>query len=58
MSLKNRKMKYALAINEAFLQMMANDESIFLIGQGVESPWYVGDTAKGLLKKIWRGKDY
>lgn len=52
MSLKSRKMKYALAINEAFHQMMAHDESVFFIGQGVESPWYVGNTAKGLLERF------
>src|SRR3989338_2749632 len=53
MSLKNkRKLKYSLAINEAIHQMMASDESVFLIGQGVKSPWYVGNTARGLLEKF------
>ena len=32
--------------------MMSSDESVFLIGQGVKSPWYVGNTAKGLLKRF------
>jgi pyruvate dehydrogenase E1 component beta subunit len=32
--------------------MMAEDESVFLIGQGVKSPWYVGNTAKGLLERF------
>ena len=50
MSLRNRKLKYSLAINEALHQMMASDESVFLIGQGVKSPWYVGNTAQGLLE--------
>lgn len=31
---------------------MSHDPSVFLIGQGVKSPWYVGNTAKGLLKKF------
>lgn len=31
---------------------MAADKSVFLIGQGVNSPWYVGNTAKGLLKRF------
>jgi len=31
--------------------MMAVDESVFLIGQGVKSPWYVGNTTKGLLDR-------
>ncbi|MDD5773378.1 MAG: pyruvate dehydrogenase complex E1 component subunit beta [bacterium] len=52
MSSKVRKLQYSLAINEAFHQMMACDKSVFLIGQGVKSPWYVGKTALGLLKKF------
>jgi pyruvate/2-oxoglutarate/acetoin dehydrogenase E1 component len=32
--------------------MMGSDPSVFLIGQGVKSPWYVGNTAKGLLEKF------
>lgn len=52
MSLKNRKLKFSLAINEALHQMMAVDESVFIIGQGVKSPWYVGQTATGLLERF------
>lgn len=48
----DRKLCYSLAINEAFHQMMAIDESVFLIGQGTKSPWYVGNTAKGLLDRF------
>jgi pyruvate dehydrogenase E1 component beta subunit len=47
-----RKLTYSLAINEALHQMMDSDPSVFLIGQGVKSPWYVGNTAKGLLEKF------
>jgi len=47
-----RKLSYSLAINEALHQMMAVDETVFLIGQGVKSPWYVGNTAQGLLEKF------
>jgi len=32
--------------------MMSSDECVFLIGQGVKSPWYVGNTARGLLEKF------
>ncbi|HPW37495.1 MAG TPA: alpha-ketoacid dehydrogenase subunit beta, partial [Syntrophorhabdus sp.] len=28
------------------------DSSVFLIGQGVKSPWYVGNTAKGLIEEF------
>jgi len=47
-----RQLTYALAINEALHQMMSSDESVFLIGQGVKSPWYVGNTAKGLIERF------
>lgn len=32
--------------------MMESDPSVFLIGQGVKSPWYVGNTAQGLLERF------
>jgi pyruvate dehydrogenase E1 component beta subunit len=41
-----------LAINEALHQMMESDASVFMIGQGVKSPWYVGNTANGLVEKF------
>jgi pyruvate dehydrogenase E1 component beta subunit len=47
-----RKLQYSLAINEALHQAMSIDDSVFLIGQGVKSPWYVGNTARGLLEKF------
>jgi pyruvate dehydrogenase E1 component beta subunit len=52
MSIKTRRLTYSLAINEALHQMMERDESVILIGQGVKSPWYVGNTAQGLIKKF------
>lgn len=52
MSSRNRKLQYSLAINEAFHQMMAGDKSVFLIGQGVKSPWYVSNTTQGLLERF------
>lgn len=52
MSSGNRKLQYSLAINEALHQMMSLNKSVFLIGQGVKSPWYVGNTARGLLEKF------
>ena len=48
----HRNLQYSLAINEALRQMMETDESVFLIGQGVKSPWYVGKTADGLVEKF------
>ncbi len=48
----SRKLQYSLAINEALHLMMNSDPSVFLIGQGVKSPWYVGNTAQGLLERF------
>jgi len=48
----HRKFQYSLAINEALHQMMELDPSVFLIGQGVKSPWYVGNTTQGLLERF------
>jgi len=47
-----RQLAYSLALNEALHQMMEVDQSVFLIGQGVKSPWYVGNTATGLLERF------
>jgi pyruvate dehydrogenase E1 component beta subunit len=41
-----------LAINEALRQLMEADPSVVLMGQGVKSPWYVGNTADGLLDRF------
>lgn len=49
---QDRRLSYSLAINEALHQTMAADKSVFLIGQGVNSPWYVGNTAQDLLKRF------
>ena len=47
-----RKISYAEAINETLHQMLEKDERVFLIGQGVTSPWYVGATTVGLLDRF------
>jgi len=47
-----RKITYAEAINEALHQLIAKDTRVFLIGQGVTSPWYVGSTTVGLITKF------
>lgn len=49
MSTKNRKLSYSLALNEAIKQIMAIDKDVFILGQGVKSPWYVGNTCKDLI---------
>ena len=52
MSSGNRKLHYSLAINEALHQLMLDDENVFVIGQGVTSPWYVGNTCQGLIQRF------
>jgi pyruvate/2-oxoglutarate/acetoin dehydrogenase E1 component len=47
-----RVISYAKAINETLHQMMERDDSVFLIGQGVTSPWYVGATTVDLLQRF------
>lgn len=43
---------YAKAINEAHEQLLRSDSRVFVIGQGVESPWCVGTTTLGLVEKF------
>lgn len=45
-------MKFGLAINEALRQLMEADPAVFVIGQGVKSPWYVGNTCNGLIQEF------
>lgn len=47
-----RKISFAEAIREAMEQMMEKDSQVFLLGQGVISPWYVGNTTAGLIDKF------
>ena len=47
-----RIISYVEALNEALKQKLAADERVFLIGQGVNSPWYVGNTISGLTDRF------
>jgi len=47
-----RKISYVQAINETLHQVMEKDSRVFLIGQGVTSPWYVGNTTVGLIDRF------
>ena len=48
----NRKISYSEAISEATTQLMEADERVFIMGVGVDSPWYAGNTTKGLMPKF------
>ncbi|MBI2187956.1 MAG: alpha-ketoacid dehydrogenase subunit beta [Acidobacteria bacterium] len=43
-----RTLTYAAAIREAFAQLLEADPRVFVIGQGLWSPWYVGQSMTGL----------
>ena len=47
-----RQISYVQAINETLHQMIEKDMRVFLIGQGVTSPWYVGNTTVGLIDRF------
>lgn len=47
-----RQISYVQAINETLHQMIEADMRVFLIGQGVTSPWYVGNTTIGLIDRF------
>jgi len=49
------RISYAEAIREAFVQLLSRDPRVFVIGQGVWSPWYVGTSMEDLDKEF--GKD-
>ena len=48
----NRRLSYGLAVNEALRQALERDPSVVVIGQGVKSPWYVGNTCRGLVEEF------
>ena len=50
-----REISYSQALYEGFDQLLESDNSVFVIGQGLWSPWYVGSTMNDFEKKF--GKD-
>jgi len=50
-----RTLTYAQAIREGHAQLLRSDPNVFLIGQGLWSPWYAGASLKDLDKEF--GKD-
>jgi pyruvate dehydrogenase E1 component beta subunit len=47
-----RTLNYAAAIQEGHAQLLATDPRVFVIGQGLWSPWYAGSTLKDLDKQF------
>lgn len=52
----SKQIKYAKAIHEAFTYLLENHDEFFVIGQGLWSPWYVGETMKDLDKKFGKSR--
>ncbi|MBI4605306.1 MAG: alpha-ketoacid dehydrogenase subunit beta [Planctomycetes bacterium] len=51
-----RSLTYARAIREAFAQLLASDPRVFVIGQGLWSPWYVGSSMESLDVEFGRSR--
>lgn len=49
---ENRVLKYGDAINEGHRIALESDETCFVIGQGVNNPWFVGRTTIGLMEEF------
>lgn len=49
-----RSLNYAQAIREAHAQLLAGDARVFVIGQGLWSPWYAGTSLQDLEKEFGR----
>jgi pyruvate/2-oxoglutarate/acetoin dehydrogenase E1 component len=51
-----RTLAYAQAMREAFAQLLASDPRVFVIGQGVWSPWYAGASLMDLDREFGRDR--
>jgi pyruvate dehydrogenase E1 component beta subunit len=49
-----RSLSYCEAIREAHAQLLESDPRVFVLGQGLWSPWYVGASMAGLDKEFGR----
>ena len=48
----SRLLSYGEAINDAHRLALQKDEKCFVIGQGVNNPWFVGKTTTGLMDEF------
>jgi pyruvate/2-oxoglutarate/acetoin dehydrogenase E1 component len=51
-----REITYVEAIREAHAQLLASDPRVFVIGQGLWSPWYAGGSMHNLEKEFGRDR--
>src|SRR5258706_156159 len=54
--MSSRMLSYAQAIREASAQLLRSDARVFMIGQGVWSPWYVGTSMTDLDREFGRAR--
>lgn len=52
MNIKTETLNYGSAIRAAFTYLLETHEEVFVIGQGLWSPWYVGNSMTDLDKKF------
>lgn len=51
-----RTLSYSQAIREAHAQLLASDPRVFVIGQGLWSPWYAGSSLDALDQEFGRAR--
>jgi pyruvate/2-oxoglutarate/acetoin dehydrogenase E1 component len=51
-----RTLTYAAAIREAHAQLLESDPRVFVIGQGLWSPWYAGSSLENLDKEFGKNR--
>jgi pyruvate dehydrogenase E1 component beta subunit len=51
-----RTLNYAQAIREGFAQLLQADPRVFVIGQGLSSPWYAGSSLESLDKEFGKSR--
>ena len=51
-----RTLTYAQAIREAHAQLLVMDPRVFVVGQGLWSPWYAGSSLEGLDREFGRAR--
>jgi pyruvate dehydrogenase E1 component beta subunit len=54
--MKTKKYNYGTAVLSAFEYLLKNYQETFVIGQGLWSPWYVGNTMTDLDKKFGKNR--
>ena len=54
--MSHRTLSYAGAIREAHAQLLQSDERVFVLGQGVWSPWYAGASLSDIDKEFGRDR--